>query len=228
MADFGKNGPSQRGVALRWQNEDWELRPEKVVYWPRREALLLADTHFGKVSHFRKAGMPVPQQAAQRNFRKLDQLLKHEGLREVYFLGDLFHSELNTEWLALQKILQQYPQLHFHLIAGNHDILHGESYARLGMQVHQEPHPVDHLWLRHHPPEEEAPAGWCGHIHPAVRLRGMGRQVLKLASFYFRSQQAILPAFGEFTGMHVMPVQRKSTVAVTDSKAVWFAHRGLD
>lgn len=221
---------SAKGLNLWWQGENWELWPDKVLYWPRRQALLLADTHFGKVSHFRKAGMGVPPQAALGDFHKLEQLLERESLREVYFLGDLFHSELNTEWMVLQKLLRKTPQVDFHLIAGNHDILHDDSYLRLGLRVHQEPYPVDHLWLRHHPVEDETDrqASICGHIHPGVRLRGMGRQSIKLASFYFRPLRAILPAFGEFTGMHVMPVKRQSTVAVTDCKKVWLAHRGLE
>ncbi len=41
---------------------------------------------------------------------------------------------------------------------------------------------------------------FSGHIHPGIRIRGMGKQALQFPCFYFGSSYAILPAFGKFTG----------------------------
>ena len=38
-----------------------------------------------------------------------------------------------------------------------------------------------------------------GHVHPGVKLGGM-----RLPCFWFGERVAILPAFGKFTGLHVM------------------------
>jgi uncharacterized FlgJ-related protein len=39
-----------------------ELLPEKAAFIPESATLLIADPHFGKATHFRKAGIPIPEQ----------------------------------------------------------------------------------------------------------------------------------------------------------------------
>ena len=39
-----------------------------------------------------------------------------------------------------------------------------------------------------------------GHLHPACRIHGRGRDSLRLPCFVSDGRQVILPAFGEFTG----------------------------
>jgi len=41
-------------------NQDLLLLPQKAIYWQQQKALIVADVHFGKVGHFRKAGIAVP------------------------------------------------------------------------------------------------------------------------------------------------------------------------
>ena len=65
-----------------------------------------------------------------------------------------------------------------------------------------------------HAPEDEVPKGRivhvCGHLHPAAKMRGKGRQSLRLPCFHQSSTgcdagtRLVLPAFGAFTGMHAM------------------------
>ena len=54
--------------------------------------------------------------------------------------------------------------------------------------------------FKHHP--EASPHGYAlaGHIHPAIRLTGRGRQKERVACFLFRLEYGLLPAFGTFTG----------------------------
>jgi metallophosphoesterase superfamily enzyme len=40
----------------------------------------------------------------------------------------------------------------------------------------------------------------CGHIHPVVRMKGKGRQKIRLRCFIKEPTRLILPAFGYFTG----------------------------
>lgn len=40
----------------------------------------------------------------------------------------------------------------------------------------------------------------AGHLHPAVRLEGRGRDRLRVPCFWVRPTQCVLPAFGGFTG----------------------------
>jgi len=58
---------------------------------------------------------------------------------------------------------------------------------------------------RHFPLEDEdalseGPTTLAGHLHPMTRLRGPGRDSLRLPCFVVCGRQVVLPAFGEFTG----------------------------
>jgi DNA ligase-associated metallophosphoesterase len=52
------------------------------------------------------------------------------------------------------------------------------------------------------PAASKAAGGYyfSGHIHPGIRIRGMGRQHLQFPCFYFGGEYAVLPAFGRWTG----------------------------
>ena len=61
---------------------------------------------------------------------------------------------------------------------------------------------------------------FCGHVHPGVRLQGVGRQQIKLPCFYHSTSQLILPAFGAFTGLHILKPKLEDHVYVTTGKEV--------
>ena len=41
-------------------DEQFDLYPQKAIFWRTQHTLLLSDLHLGKINHFRKAGIPVP------------------------------------------------------------------------------------------------------------------------------------------------------------------------
>lgn len=190
------------------------LLAERALYWPDRRLLIISDAHFGKVTHFRKSGIGIPLQAAQQNLLRFEQLLKKTDAQSVLFLGDLFHSDLNSEWLSFKSCVRRHPQTEFILVGGNHDILDPQSYANLRLTVEQEPYPLGPFALSHHPYDQLDRYNLCGHLHPGVRLAGSGRQSLRLPCFFFGKQQGVLPAFGEFTGLHLMRPQAGDRVYV--------------
>ena len=184
--------------------ERWLLHPERAAYWPARHCLLLADLHLGKGAHFRRAGIAVPRAVADRNFQRLRLLLHEFQPRRVLLLGDLFHSSYNHIWAEFCHLLDDYPEVSFELVPGNHDILPEAAYtaSRLVMQpLILEEGPFS---FSHHPLEEhEIPEGTYnvyGHVHPCVRLVDAAGNAMKLPSFFFGQRAGILPAFGEFTG----------------------------
>lgn len=201
------------------QGEKLELLPAKAIYWPAQKALLLADTHFGKVTHFRKAGIALPEKAAINNLQKFHRLVADVQPRRVLFLGDLFHSDLNTEWLHFKETIRSFPEILFELIAGNHDILHDISYQNLNFSVHKNGLALGPFFLSHEP-ETHALYNLCGHIHPGVRLTGIGRQSMRVPTFYFSQSQGILPAFGEFTGLHLLKAKKEDTIFIVSGQEV--------
>jgi hypothetical protein len=47
-------------MKLQVAGEELLLLPQKAVYWPRAQMLIVADIHFGKAASFRALGVPVP------------------------------------------------------------------------------------------------------------------------------------------------------------------------
>ncbi len=195
--------------------ETLQLHYERVIYWPKRNALLIADLHLGKIGHFRKHGVALPEQANDKNLQRLHSLMVELDPKEIYFLGDLFHSDINKEWEAFLQLLYSHTSREFHLIIGNHDIIPESWYNSEGMFTHNKL--VIDSFLFTHEPLEKIPNelyNLCGHIHPAVRLHGKGRQAMRLPCFYFGKQQGILPAFGEFTGGYTVKPKKGDQVFV--------------
>lgn len=165
--------------------------------------MVISDVHLGKINHFRKAGIAVPVAANQVNLETLVKLMMEHKPDRVIFIGDLFHSVYNAEWETLGPIIKNFSSCSFELVPGNHDIMSAVQYERHQIHVRSvELALTPEIILTHEPSEIEREAYViCGHVHPAVSLSGRGRQSLTLPCFWFGKRQAILPAFGVFTGM---------------------------
>jgi uncharacterized protein len=182
--------------------EVFELLPHKAIYWPKMKSLFIADLHIGKINHFRRSGIPLPSKANDRNIEMLLDVLHHTKPDRVICLGDLFHSHYNEEWEVFGEVVKHFRRMSFELVLGNHDIMSDLQYERKGILLHDKL-VIDRFVFTHHPLEEINPGYYnlAGHIHPGVSLRGRGRQSLTLPCFYFGQHQALLPAFGVFTGL---------------------------
>lgn len=200
---------------VRIADQSLELLPQKAIYWPARNILMIADLHLGKINHFRKSGYPVPPKANEENTTLLIDLLNRYKPERTLFLGDLFHSHYNEEWEVLGQVIRHFAACSFELIMGNHDIMSELQYQRHQMKVHDHLQ-IENLLLTHEPVAE--PQTECynlaGHIHPGARLVGGGKQALTLPCFYFGKQQGILPAFGSFTGLYRVQVKKDDRVFV--------------
>ncbi|GAB2702755.1 ligase-associated DNA damage response endonuclease PdeM [Mucilaginibacter koreensis] len=193
-----------QGLDFNLLGQDLVLLPEKAIYWKQQRALIAADVHLGKVGHFRKAGIAVPQQLAQDDLVALTRLIQTHQPKHIYFLGDLFHSDKNTDWNYFAAWREQFASINIHLIIGNHDIIDETHYHQLNIATH-ESLSVGPFLMLHHPLsvlELQQSSGYvlCGHVHPGVKLVGKGRQGITLPCFTFGARQAILPSFGKFTG----------------------------
>ncbi|PAW92969.1 metallophosphoesterase [Mucilaginibacter sp. MD40] len=192
------------GTTFQFLDQDLLLLPQKAIYWKQQNALIAADVHFGKVGHFRKAGIAIPRNMEQDDLAALSDLIYEHRPERVYFLGDLFHSDMNNDWDWFVLWRSQFPKLEIILIKGNHDIISDQHYLKLGVTLYKELTVGPFLMLHHPLPDatKKADGGYvlCGHIHPGVNLVGRGRQSITLPCFAFGKNQAILPSFGKFTG----------------------------
>lgn len=186
------------------------LHPWGALYREKTSELLVSDLHLGKITHFRKYGAAVPLQATRRNFNRLDDLIETFRPESIVFLGDLFHSHMNREWDFFSAWVNTC-EARLLLVEGNHDILGHQPFEKIGVEVCSKRVTGPYIYS-HHPLEHFEGYNICGHIHPAVRLKGVGRQSLRVPCFHFRNQQLILPAFGAFTGSHVMKIRSGDAV----------------
>ncbi|MFD2517562.1 ligase-associated DNA damage response endonuclease PdeM [Salinimicrobium flavum] len=203
---------------LTLYNQNFILHPSGAMFWEEEDILVISDVHLGKMSHFRKFGSAVPQQAVKGNFQKMDSVIAFFAPQKIVFLGDLFHSSMNKEWLMFETWLKNIPA-EVILVEGNHDIISPLKYEALGVRITSEI--VLHNFLfTHHPEERSGLFNFSGHIHPGVRINGLGRQQLKLSCFFKSKDQLILPAFGEFTGKYILIPQGDDEVYVVTKEEV--------
>ena len=198
---------------------NFSLHPSGAMYWQERDMVLIADVHLGKVSHFRKHGSAVPKKAIQKNFDRLQDVVDEFQPKVICFLGDLFHSNLNTEWKLFEDWAKQ-QTAGIVLVIGNHDIIDPTRYENLGVKLASE-WVLDSFLLTHIPEIREEHYNFSGHIHPGIKLKGIGKQFLKLPAFFQKKNQLILPAFGEFTGNYIMNPEDDDVVfAVTPDEVI--------
>jgi DNA ligase-associated metallophosphoesterase len=204
-------------MTIKIINQTFILHQFGSIFWEEKKALLISDVHLGKVAHFRKHGMAIPNDAIFENFTRLNVVLELFKPETVIFLGDLFHSKINKEWELFANWTKEISQ-EIILVEGNHDIIDKENYEDLGIKIYSEL-VVDDFLLTHHPTERSDFFNFCGHIHPGIKLKGLGRQFLNLPCFFQKPTQMILPAFGEFTGnFYLVPKENDLVYGIAEER----------
>lgn len=205
--------------------EEMGLYPQRAVYWKRAGILLLADLHLGKINHFRKSGIPVPSKANDHNIEIFLELVRATKPARIICLGDLFHSHYNPEWEVFGEVVKYFSGISFELVMGNHDIMSERQYERKGIRVYDDLL-IGKFLFTHHPLESIPPHLYniAGHVHPGVQLIGKGRQSVTLPCFYFGTHQALLPAFGMFTGLaRIRPKKDDRIFVIAENKILSIA-----
>jgi DNA ligase-associated metallophosphoesterase len=203
------------------QDETLLLLPDRAIFWPRTHTLLVADAHWGKAAAFRAAGLPLPPGTTTAGLDRLAALVDRHAARRLVLLGDLFHARTSFAPATVAAITDWRRRLDCEivLVRGNHDRRAGDPPAALGIGCVTGPLVAPPFALRHHPEETPDLYTLAGHVHPAARLTGPGRQRLRLPCFVFGERVGILPAFGPFTGTAVIdprPGERVFVVADGD------------
>lgn len=197
-----------------------QLLPQKAIWLAEFKLLIVADLHLGKIEHFRSSGIALPVSATEATIQSMVHLLDEYEPTRVVFLGDLFHSIINSSFEKLKPIIAAYNKIKFILVIGNHDILHINDYGDLKIEVYNE-YFAGNFWLTHAPETELRYPYYnlSGHIHPGIRMSARGKQSLVLPCFYFSENQGILPAFGAFTGQALIRPDTNSRVfAIAEGK----------
>lgn len=200
------------------------LLPDKAVFWPATQSLIVADLHFGKSAAFRFGGIPVPESTTTADLERLQRLIEATHAQRLIILGDLFHSRTGLQREMMDEVAawrERNAKLEIILVPGNHDRHAG------GPPEHWNFQEVSALWadgpflFSHEPLEKESAYVIAGHIHPAIQLRDNYGPGIRSACFCFGPRRAILPAFGSFTGMaNIKPMAGERIFVIGDGQII--------
>ena len=216
----------RRECVVTIADETLHLLPERAIFWPRTQTLLIADPHLGKAATFRAHAIPLPEGNTVAELQRLGQAIDRTGATKLIILGDLFHTARGRDETVLNAVAtwrNHYAGLAIYLVRGNHDRHAGDPPPEWRFDVSEGPTPGPYWVLNHEPLEPAAGYALVGHLHPAVQLTGKGRQALKLPCFWFGPKCGVLPAFGDFidhgtirpkAGDRVFVVTEESVIAV--------------
>jgi len=109
-------------------------------------------------------------------------------------------------------------------VRGNHDANAGDPPAEWGFEVVDGPLALGPFALAHHPHPVAGAYVLAGHVHPAAVVGGRSFDRVRLPCFHFGAVLGVLPAFGDFTGSHVLPRAEGDRVFVIAGDEVHALH----
>lgn len=185
-------------VPLSFAGHDFLAIGQGALFWPSRQALIVADLHFEKASWFARFGQFLPPYDSLATLSDLNALAAATQARELWCLGDSFHDSGGTDRLgarALDLFRELGERLDWRWIVGNHDAALAAPPCGAVLAEAE----VDGLWLRHEADPRDDRPELSGHFHPKLRLTLKGRHVARRC-FVATPSKLILPAFGALTG----------------------------
>lgn len=182
-------------VPFSFSNEEMWLVEGRALFWPRENALMVADLHLEKASFFASRGQMLPPYDSRETLERLALAIRETGARRVFALGDNFHDENGADRLdphAAGMLDALTRATDWVWIAGNHD-----GAAAGGSMTEQLT--VNGLILRHRALAEETEPELSGHFHPRLTITSRGRRIGRPCAVA-SERRLILPAFGALTG----------------------------
>jgi hypothetical protein len=185
-------------VPFSFAGETFFATADGALFWPDRQALLVADLHLEKASWFARLGQFLPPYDSHATLTALAAAVDETGATRLYCLGDSFHDRFGCERLpasARTLLTELTDRLDWTWIVGNHDPGFADHCGgKLADEVE-----IAGIVLRHEAVRDDPRPEMSGHYHPKLRLHVKGRQVSRRC-FVVSPTKVILPAFGSLTG----------------------------
>lgn len=199
-------------------NEVFTLTNQRAAFWKKEKALILSDLHIGKTAHFRKNGIAVANHIMKSDLERLSVLIEYFHPEKFIVVGDLLHAGDNSDVDEFCSWRNQYPDLQFYLIKGNHDRLSAALEKKLCLNFKSEILTIDGFTFIHDFDKTLQEFQITGHIHPGVVLNSSVKNI-RLPCFVQTDKQLLLPAFSEFTGLDTKNIPKGGKFFVfTDSE----------
>jgi DNA ligase-associated metallophosphoesterase len=185
-------------VPFSFAGETFEATASGALFWPRQQALLVADLHLEKASWFARLGQFLPPYDSHASLSALAAEIERSRAKRLYCLGDSFHDAFGCDRLpadARELLSNLTQQVDWTWIVGNHD---PGFVDHCGGSIADEVE-LGGLVLRHEAVVGEARPEISGHFHPKLRVSLRGRSVSRRC-FVVSPTKIIMPAFGSLTG----------------------------
>lgn len=185
-------------VPFSFAGHDFFATPEGALYWPRFDALLLADLHLEKGSWFARFGQFLPPYDSHATLSAVEREVERTRATRLYCLGDSFHDRFGCDRLpadARALLVSLTARLDWTWIVGNHD----PGFADHCGGALVEEVEVGGIVLRHEAERDDPRPEISGHFHPKLRVHMKGRNVSRRC-FVMAQSKLIMPAFGALTG----------------------------
>jgi len=185
-------------VPFSFAGETFFATSDGALFWPDREALLVADLHLEKASWFARLGQFLPPYDSHATLSSLAGIVDRTGATRLYCLGDSFHDRFGCDRLpadARTLLTGLTQKLDWTWIVGNHD----PGFAdHCGGRIEDEVE-IGGIILRHEAVPGDGRPEMSGHYHPKLRVSLRGRLVSRRC-FVVSATKLIMPAFGSLTG----------------------------
>ena len=190
-----------------------------ALIWPAQRAVIVADMHCEKASHFARRGQLLPPYDTRATLMKLAAVVDRHDPELIISLGDGLHdaggaARMHADDLAILKVIQEGRRWVW--VLGNHDPVVSDCLGGEVVPVLE----VEGLVLRHEPRIGRVTHEIAGHLHPAAKLSTYGH-ALRRPCFIGNGRRLVLPAFGALTGGLNVLDQAFEPLFGHDGFAVW-------
>lgn len=200
------------------------LHCQRALFRPATKTLLMSDIHFGKEEVFNRAGMALPSGVSQQNLQRLDQLIDRYLPDEIIVLGDLIHAAptANDMWLKeISNWLDRHSTIKVRVVVGNHD--RAIDHLDLRIEWKKKSLLAPPFLYSHEPVTSPSNYVISGHLHPTYVLTTHTDRI-RCPVFWFRESNAILPAFGAFTGGYNIKPNKNDNLYIAGEDEVIALH----
>ena len=200
------------------QNEVFTLTNQRALFWKKEKALILSDLHIGKTAHFRKNGIALANQIMKNDLERLSIMIEYFQPKKFIVVGDLLHAGDNSDVDEFCTWRNQYKDLEFYLIEGNHDRISKKLESKLCLNFKSKSLEIGDFIFVHDYEKGLSKFQITGHIHPGFVINSVVKKI-KLPCFVVSENQLLLPAFSEFTGLDTKNIPKNGRFYVfTDAE----------
>lgn len=199
------------------QEEIFTLTNQRALFWEKQKALIFSDLHVGKTAHFRKNGIALANHIMKNDLERLSILIENFQPEKFIIVGDLLHAGNNSDVDDFCTWKNQYLDIKFILVEGNHDKISKTLEKKLCLDSRSNSLEIGDIAFVHDFDRSNPKFQITGHIHPGYVINSPVKKI-KLPCFAQTSKQLLLPAFSEFTGLDTKNIPKKGMYYVfTDS-----------